>query len=49
MSEKYTPQDLQDNLDYLNETKDLIKQALIDKEQPVSDTDTFRSYADKII
>ena len=48
MSEKYTPQDLQDNLDYLNETKDLIKQALIDKEQQVLDTDTFRSYADKI-
>ena len=48
MAEQYTPKDLQDNLDYLNETKDLIKQALIDKEQPVSDTDTFRSYADKI-
>jgi len=48
MSDKYTPQDLQDNLAYLNETKDLIKQAIIDKEQPISDSDTFRSYADKI-
>lgn len=47
MSE-YTTQDLYDNLNYLNETKEQIKQALIDKEQSVSDADTFRSYADKI-
>lgn len=48
MSEKYTPQDLQDNLAYLEETKSLIKQAIIDKEQPINESDTFRSYADKI-
>lgn len=47
MSE-YTTQDLYDNLNYLNETKEQIKQALINKEQSVSDADTFRSYADKI-
>lgn len=34
--------------DYLAETKSLIKSALIEKGQSVSDTDTFRSYADKI-
>ena len=34
--------------EYLLETKDLIKQAIIDKGVTVSDTDTFRSYADKI-
>lgn len=27
----YSTQDLQDNLDYLNETKKQIKQAIIDK------------------
>ena len=35
-------------LSHLSETKDLIKAALIEKGQSVSDTDTFRSYADKI-
>lgn len=39
---------LQNKLDYLDETKQLIKQALIEKEQEVTDEDTFRSYADKI-
>lgn len=34
---------------YLKETKALIKSALIEKGQTVSDTDTFRSYADKIL
>lgn len=48
MAGQYTIQDLQDNLNYLEETKGLIKQALIDKEVNVSDTDSFRSYADKI-
>lgn len=47
MSE-YTPQDLLDNLNYLDETKKQIKQAIIDKGQTVSDTDSFRSYVDKI-
>ena len=47
MSE-YTPQDLLDNLNYLDETKKQIKQAIVDKGQPISDTDTFRSYVDKI-
>ena len=45
---KYTPQDLLDNLNYLDETKKQIKQAIVDKGQPISDTDTFRSYVDKI-
>ena len=44
----YTVQDLQDNLDYLNNTKQIIKQSIINKGQSISDTDTFRSYADKI-
>lgn len=45
---KYTVQDLQDNLDYLAETKDQIKSAIIEKGQSITDNDTFRSYADKI-
>lgn len=45
---KYTVQDLQDNLAYLEETKRQIKQAIIDKGQSVSNEDTFRSYAGKI-
>lgn len=36
-------------LAYLSETKGLIKAALIEKGQPVSDDDTFRSYAGKIL
>jgi hypothetical protein len=36
-------------LNYLSETKSLIKAALIEKGQAVSDTDTFRSYADKVL
>lgn len=35
-------------LDYLIQTKNEIKQAIIDKGVTVTDTDTFRSYADKI-
>ena len=35
-------------LNYLLDTKKLIKQAIINKNVKVSDTDTFRSYADKI-
>ena len=37
-----------DKLAYLNETKANIKQALINKGVNVADTDTFRSYAEKI-
>lgn len=37
-----------DKLNYLNETKNLIKEAIINKGVGVSDTDTFRSYSDKI-
>ena len=44
----YTVQDLQDNLDYLNETKTQIKQAIINKGQEISSSDTFRSYVNKI-
>ena len=37
-----------DKLDYLKETKEVIKTAIINKGQDVTDTDTFRSYAEKI-
>ena len=37
-----------DKLEYLLETKNQIKQAIIDKGVDVSNTDTFRSYATKI-
>lgn len=37
-----------DKLDYLKETKEAIKSALIDKGVEVSNNDTFRSYAEKI-
>ena len=37
-----------DKLNYLNETKEIIKQAIVDKGVDVTDTDTFRSFADKI-
>jgi len=43
-----TPQNLFDNLDYLNETKNLMRQAIENKGQEISDNDTFRSYAIKI-
>lgn len=46
---KYTVQDLQNNLNYIEDTKNLIKQAIIAKGQQVSDDDTFRSYKDKIL
>lgn len=36
-------------LSYLNDTKKAIKEALINKGVEVSDTDTFRSYAEKIL
>ena len=39
---------IQDKLAYLEETKGLIKQAIIAKGGTVSDEDTFRSYANKI-
>ena len=39
---------IQDKLAYLEETKGLIKEAIVAKGVSVSDTDTFRSYADKI-
>ena len=44
----YTVQDLQDNLDYLQETKKQIKNAIIGKGQEIGANDTFRSYASKI-
>lgn len=39
---------ISNKLDYLKDTKSQIKEALIAKHATVSDTDTFRSYADKI-
>ncbi len=38
-----------DQLNHLNETKDLIKNAIITKGVAVADEDTFRSYPDKIL
>lgn len=35
-------------LNYLNETKELIKEALREKGVEVSDADTFRSYVNKV-
>lgn len=35
-------------LNYLLGTKEAIKEAIINKKVEVTDTDTFRSYADKI-
>lgn len=39
---------IQDKLAYLEETKGLIKEAIVAKGVSVSESDTFRSYADKI-
>lgn len=39
---------IQEKLDYLEDTKQAIKQAIIDKGVEVSETDTFRSYANKV-
>lgn len=39
---------IQDKLAYLEETKEAIKQSIIAKGVSVSESDTFRSYADKI-
>lgn len=40
---------ISDKLDYLAGTKEQIRQAIISKGIPVSDSDTFRSYAAKIL
>ena len=39
---------IRQQLDYLEETKQLIKEAIIEKGQEISSIDTFRSYVDKI-
>lgn len=39
---------INDKLEYLNKTKQDIKQAIINKGQNITDEDTFRSYVDKI-
>lgn len=39
---------IEDKLSYLNETKQQIKQAIISKGVNIADSDSFRSYADKI-
>ena len=46
MEEVYN--NLPKQLEHLQETKELIKQAIIAKGVEVNDEDTFRSYADKI-
>ena len=38
---------INDKIEYLAETKNLIKQAIIAKGQAIEDTDTFRSFAQK--
>ena len=48
MANNYTVQDLQDNLDYLAQTKTVIKNAIVNKGQIISDSDSFREYAQKI-
>lgn len=40
---------ISDKLDYLADTKEQIRQAIISKGIPVSESDTFRSYAAKIL
>ena len=44
----YTVRDLEDNLNYLAETKRQIKLALNNKGAEIQDSDTFRSYVSKI-
>lgn len=39
----------ENKLAYLQETKSAIKDALVSKGQAVGDTDTFRSYAEKVL
>lgn len=41
--------DISTKLIYLNQIKQLIRQAIIEREVEVSDADTFKSYADKIL
>ena len=41
-------QNIINKLNYLNETKNMIKQAINNKGVLVTDNDTFRSYASKI-
>ena len=41
--------ELSNKLDYTNDTKELIKAALQSKHVAVTDQDTFRSYAEKIV
>lgn len=36
-------------LEYIDETKNIIKEAIMEKGQAVSENDTFRSYAEKIL
>ena len=42
-------EELEDKLDYLAETKELLRQKLNEKGVEVSVNDTFRSYAEKIL
>lgn len=39
---------LEQKVDYLSDTKDMIRQAIINKGQPVEETASFRSYAESI-
>ena len=48
LSDKIMANTITDKLTYLSGTKEAIKQSIIAKGVEVTDTDTFRSYADKI-
>ena len=41
-------QELENNLSYINETKSLLKTALVNKGQNIDDTTPFREYVDKV-
>lgn len=41
-------QELENNLNYINETKSLLKTALVNKGQSIDDTTPFREYVDKV-
>ena len=47
-NEKTDIEKLQDGLDYLSQTKNLIKQAIVGKGQTISNNTPFREYAQKI-
>ena len=45
---QHTIQDLENNLEYIKETKRLMRNVINTKGQTIQENDTFRSYANKI-